>query len=96
MNRSERRGEDDGPSFAVLRRRLEALERDALHSPIRVLRDELGRALFMSVLRDCRDALDGELVGATARDVAEMLDTLTGVLVRGQIRGLRARGSPAG
>lgn len=96
MDRVEREDEDAEPTPEALRRRLGALERDALRSRIRVLRDELGRALFLSVLRDCRNALDGEVVGATVRDVAETLDMLTGVLVRGEIKGLRARGPRAG
>lgn len=96
MDRVEREDEDAEPTSEALRHRLGALERDALRSHIRVLRDELGRALFLSVLRDCRNALDGKVMGATVQDVAETLDMLTGVLVRGEIEGLRARGSTAG
>ncbi len=60
-----RRG--DEPKVEAIRRRLEAMEGEALHS--HVMPDELARALLMSTVQDCRRALDGKVVGAQGHSV---------------------------
>ena len=73
-NRAELLRKGDEPKVEVIRRYLEAMEREALHS--HAVPDELARALFMSTLRDYRRALDGKIAGVTPRFVAEMLASL--------------------
>ncbi len=80
-----RRG--DEPKVEAIRHRLEAMEREALHS--HAMPDELARALLMSTLQDCRRALDGKVVGATAQFVAETLDTLSESLTHAELKAMR-------
>lgn len=77
----------DEPKVEVVRRCLEAMEREALHS--HAMPDELARALFMSTVQDCRCALDGKIAGATPQFVAEMLDSLSKSLAHSELRAMR-------
>ena len=82
----------DEPKVEAVRRRVEAMERAALHS--HAMPDELTRALFMSTLRDCRRALDGKIVGAP-QFVAGMLDSLSASLARSELRAMRRECRPS-
>ncbi len=77
----------DEPKVKAVRRRLEAMESEALHS--HAMPDELARALFMSTLQNCRRALDGKIAGATPQFVAEMLDSLSKSLAHSELRAMR-------
>jgi hypothetical protein len=59
-NHAELLRKGDEPKVEAIRRRLDAMEREALHS--HAMPDELARALLMSTLQDCRCALDGKAV----------------------------------
>ena len=78
----------DEPKVEAIRRRLEAMEREALHS--HAMPDELARALLMSSLDDCRRALDGKVMGATPQSVAETLDSLSEALTHSELKAMRA------
>lgn len=70
----------DEPKVEAIRRRLEAMESEALHS--HAMPNEAVRALFMSSLQDCRRALDGKIADAPPQFVTEMLDSLSESLTR--------------
>ena len=89
-NRAELLRKCDEPKIEAIRRRLEAMEREALHS--HAMPDELGRALLMSVLQDCRRALDGEIVGATPGFVAETLDSVSKSVAHSELKAMRREG----
>ncbi len=78
MDRIENVAEDDSRSIETARQRIEAVQRASAQS--RKLGNGLGRDLFMSVLRDLRNALDGKVAGVSVRDVDETLDDLVGML----------------
>ena len=86
-NHGELLRKGDEPKVEAIRRRLEAMEREALHS--HAMPDELARRLFMSVLNDCRRALDGKIVGSTPQSVAETLDSLSESLTHSQRKAMR-------
>ena len=86
-NRAELLRKGDEPKVEAVRRRLDAMEREALHS--HAMPDELARALLMSTLRDCRRALDGKAVDATPQSIAEVLDTLSEALTHSELRAMR-------
>ena len=86
-NRAEVSRKGDEPKVEAIRRYLEVMEREALHS--HAMPDEAVRALFMSTLRDCRRALDGKIAGATPRFVAEMLASLSASLTRSEVMAMR-------
>jgi len=77
----------DESKIEAIRRRLEAMESEALHS--HAMPDELARALFMSTLQDCRRALDGKVAGATPQFVAEMLESLSESLTHSEFKAMR-------
>ena len=85
-NRAELLRKRDDPKIGAIRRRLEAMEREALHS--HAMPDELGRALLMSVLQDCRRALDGEIVGAIPGFVAETPDSVSESLAHSELKAM--------
>ena len=89
-NRAELLRKADEPKVEAIRRCVEAMEREALHS--HAMPDELARALLMSTLRDCRRALDSKIVGATPQFVAEMLDSLSESLTRSEFKAMRKEG----
>ncbi len=86
-NHAELLRKSDEPKVEAVRRRLEAMEREALHS--HAMPDEFARALFMSTLQDCRRALDGKIAGATPQFVAEMLDSPSKSLAHSELRAMR-------
>ena len=86
-NRAELLRKGDEPKVEAIRRRVEAMESEALHS--HAMPDELAQALLMSMLRDCRRALDGEIAGATPHLVAEVLDSLSASLTHSEVRATR-------
>ncbi len=81
---------DNEPKGKAIRHRLKAMACEALHS--HTMPDELARALLMSTLQDCRRALDGKVVGATAQFVAETLDTFSESLTRTELKAIRNEG----
>lgn len=86
-NHAELSRKSDEPKVEAIRRRLETMEREALHS--HAMPHELVRALLMSTLQDCRRALDGEIVDATPQIVVEMLDSISESLARAELKAMR-------
>lgn len=86
-NHAELLRKGDEPKVEALRRRLDAMEREALHS--HAMPDELARALLMSSLNDCRRALDGKIAGSTPQSVAEILDRLSEALTHSELKAMR-------
>ena len=78
MDRIENVTEDDDRSAETVRQRIEAVQRASAQS--RKLGSNLVRDLFMSVLQDLRNALDGKVDGMSVRYVGETLDDLVGLL----------------
>ena len=87
-NHAELLRKGDEPKVEAIRRRLDAMEREALHS--HAMPDELARALLMSTLNDCRRALDGKVIGSTPQSVAETLDSLSEMLTHSELKAMRA------
>ena len=85
-NHAELLRKGDEPKVEAIRHRLDAMEREALHS--HAMPDELARALLMSTLQDCRRALDGQAVSATLQSVAETLDSLSESLTHSELRAM--------
>lgn len=86
-NRAELLRKGDELKVETVRRRLDAMEREALHS--HAMPDELARTLFMSTLQDCRRALNDKTVDATPHSIAEVLDWLSEALTCSEIRAMR-------
>lgn len=93
-NHAELLRKGDEPKVEAIRRRLDAMEREALRSHARPA--ELARALLMSTLQDCRCALDGKAVSATLQSVAETLDSLSESLTHSELKAMRAERRSSG
>ena len=78
MDRVENVAEDDSRSIETARQRIETVQRASDQS--RKLGNGPARDLFMSVLQDLRNALDGKVAGMSVRDVDKLLDDLMGLL----------------